>query len=253
MASGADVVLQGPAMVGLVRAVDTLSRSGLDDFVIVGGVAVAARLGQAHRATTDVDTVIDEVAHPDAIEVLLALPGATEDPTGAHRVRLDGTKVEMIGVGPLDDDSFDNLTDLQTLFVAAHSWALTTATRLTLVAGSDPSARATGPFATPAALFAMKLHAIQDRRATSRTEKRSSDALDLYSLLLKLDADGSIRAALVSAPAPLRHSVRIATQRMLIDAAARTRGWLSASDDQSGPVTADELRYLAQPVVDTLN
>ena len=252
MASGSEVVLRGPAMVGLIRAVAALAQSGLEDYVIVGGVAVAARLGQAHRGTTDVDTVIDEVAHPDAIEALLALPDAQADPTGSHRVRIGGTKVEMIGVGPVDDSTFDGLTDMQTLFVAAHTWALSTATPLTLVAGSEPTVRATGPFATPAALFAMKLHAIQDRRPTSRPEKRSSDALDLYRLLLQLDADGSVRADLAAAPGPLRRAVRAAAQRVLIDDATRTRGWLSASDDQSGPVTADELRYLAQPVVDAL-
>ena len=54
MASGSDVVLQGPALVGLVQAVAGLGQSGLDGYVIVGGVAVAARLGQAHRVTIDV-------------------------------------------------------------------------------------------------------------------------------------------------------------------------------------------------------
>ncbi len=239
-------------MVSLIRAVAALTQSGLTGFVIVGGVAVAARLGQAHRGTTDVDTVVDEMAHPDAIETLLALPDAQADPSGAHRVRIGGTKVEMIGVGPVDDSTFDGLTEMQTLFVAAHTWALATATPLTLVAGSEPTVRAKGPFATPAALFAMKLHAIQDRRPTSRPEKRSSDALDLYRLLLQLDADGSVRADLAVAPGPLRRAVRAAAQRVLIDDAARTRGWFSASHDQSGPVTADELRFLAQPVVDAL-
>jgi Nucleotidyl transferase AbiEii toxin, Type IV TA system len=217
-------------MVGLIRAVAALSQSGLDGYVIVGGVAVAARLGQAHRGTTDVDAVIDEDAHPDAIEALLAMPDAQLDPTGAHRVRVAGTKVEFIGVGPVDDRSFDGMTEMQTLFVAAHTWALGTATSLTLVAGADSTVRANGPVATPAALFSMKLHAIQDRRATSRPEKRSSDALDLYRLLLQLDADGSLRAALSTGPAPLRRAVRVAVQRVLIDDAARTRGWLSASD-----------------------
>ena len=252
MASGSDVVLQGPAMVGLIRAVAALGQSGLDGYVVVGGVAVAARLGQAHRGTTDVDAVIDEDAHPDAIEALLALSDAQPDPTGAHRVRVAGTKVELIGVGPVDDRSFDGMTDMQTLFVATHTWALDTATSLTLVAGADSTVRATGPIATPAALFAMKLHAIQDRRATSRPEKRSSDALDLYRLLLQLDAGGSLRTALSTGPAPLRRAVRSAAQKVLIDDATRTRAWLSVSDDQSGPVTADELRYLAQPVVDAL-
>ena len=97
----------------------------------------------------------------------------------------------------------------------------------------------------------MKLHAIQDRSA-SRSQKRSSDALDLYRLLLQLDADGSIHADLASAPDALRSAVRAATQWVLIDDATRTRGWLSASDDLIGRVSADELRYLAQPVVDAL-
>lgn len=252
MTSGSEVVLQGPVMAGLIRAVVALAESGLEGFVIVGGVAVAARLGQAHRGTTDVDTVIDEVAHPGAIETLLALPDARPDPTGSHRVRIGGTKVEIIGVGPVDDDALDGLTELQTLFVSADTWALETATPVTLVSRTDPSVQATSPFATPAALFAMKLHAIQDRRTTSRPEKRSSDALDLYRLLLQLDTDGSLRADLASGPLPLRSAVRAATERVLLDGAARTRGWLSASNDQAGPVTADELRHLAQPVVDAL-
>ena len=216
------------------------------------GVAVAARLGQAHRATTDVDTVIDEVAHPDAIETLLALPDAQPDPTGSHRVRISGTKVEIIGVGPVSENALEGLTEMQTLFVSAPTWALATAMPVTLVSAAGHTVRATAPFATPAALFAMKLHTIQDRRPTSRPEKRSSDAIDLYRLLLQLDTYGSLRTDLATAPSILRHAVRAATQRVLIDDAARTRGWLSASDDQAGPVTADELRYLARPVVNAL-
>jgi hypothetical protein len=101
MASGPEVVLEGRAMVGLIRAADGLGQ----------WVAVAARLGQAHRGTTHVDAVVDEVAQPDAVEALLELPTARRDPTGAHRVRVAGTKVELIGVGPVDDNSFDGLTE----------------------------------------------------------------------------------------------------------------------------------------------
>ena len=39
MASGSDVVLQGPAMVGLIRAVAGLTQTGLDHYVIVGGAS----------------------------------------------------------------------------------------------------------------------------------------------------------------------------------------------------------------------
>jgi len=253
MASGSDVWLEGPAMIGLIRAVAALGESGLEGYVIVGGVAVTARLGEAHRATTDVDTVIDEVAHPNAVEALLAHPDAKPDPTAAHGVQVGGTKVEIIGVGPVDDDSYHGMTELQTLFVASHTWALTTATPLRLVAGADPAVRVTAPFATPAALFAMKLHAIQHRRPTSRPEKRSSDALDLYRLLLRHDADSSLRTALARGPEPLRHSVRAATQIVLIEGAVQTRRWMAALGDQTDTLSPEELRFLAHSVVDALS
>jgi hypothetical protein len=37
--------------------------------------------------------------------------------------------VQIIGVGPVADDAFDGLTELQTHFVSAHTWAFSTATR----------------------------------------------------------------------------------------------------------------------------
>jgi hypothetical protein len=61
-----------------------------------------------------------------------------------------------------------------------------------------------------------------------------------------------VRAELASAPDPLRLAVRPATQRILIDNAVRAGGWLWASAEQSGQVTANELGYLPQSVVDAL-
>lgn len=136
MPSGSDlVVLSGPAMVGLVRAVASLDEAGLGRHAVIGGVAVNARLGQAHRATADVDTVVDETTPPDAVEALLALPGAQPDPTGRHRVRIHGTKVEVIGVGPIHEGDLNGIPTKDALFVASHSWALDTATPLTVIAG----------------------------------------------------------------------------------------------------------------------
>jgi hypothetical protein len=48
---------------------------------IVGGVAVAAWLGQAHRVTRDVDTVVDQDHLPAAIAVLrgrVHVPGSSQ-------------------------------------------------------------------------------------------------------------------------------------------------------------------------------
>lgn len=178
--SGSDglspVQLPGPAMHALVRAVATMSEADLGRWAVIGGVAVAARLGQAHRVTADVDTVVDQDRLPAAIAVLKALPSATADPAGGpHRLLLEGTKVEVIEVGQLpQSEDLDELTTRQRLFIASHSWALDTAAPLTVASVGQEAQQATAPFATPAALVAMKLHAIQDRSGASQ-DKRAGD------------------------------------------------------------------------------
>ncbi len=124
------VLLPGPAMHRLVRAVVQMSAADLGRWAVIGGVAVAARLGQAHRVTADVDTVVEQDRFPAAITVLQALPCASADPAGGpHRLLLQGTKVEVLEVGPMPSpEDLYELTDRQRLFVASHSWALETAT-----------------------------------------------------------------------------------------------------------------------------
>lgn len=104
------------------------------------------------RATNDVDAVVDETSPPDAVEALLGRADAEPDSTADHRVWVGGTKVESIGVGPVEQGSLEAMTERQTLFVAAHTWAVETATVMTIVAAADPDVRAAGPFGTPAAL-----------------------------------------------------------------------------------------------------
>src|SRR6185437_2690456 len=242
------IALFGPAMVPLVRAISAVVESDLGAYAIVGGIAVTARVGHAHRATSDVDAVVDETTPPDAVEALLSRHAVKPDPTAPHRVYVEGTKVEFLGVGPLDEADLVDVPDDDALFVAAHTWALETATPLTVVAATDDKVMATAPFATPGDLFAMKLHAIQTRSAVGAA-KRSGDAWDLYRLLLDLDAGGLVRAQLTAAPSRLRHLVAEATDHVLGSGANRTVGWLRAGDDQMASVTAEELRYLADPLI----
>ena len=244
MQSGAEYVeLHGEAMVRLVRAVGALAEAKIGRYAIGGGVAVTSRLGQAHRATADVDTVVDATTPPDAIQALLALPGATQDPTASHRVLVDGTKVEILSVGPVEDDDLDGIPDNDALFVAAHTWALDTAEPLTLTAHQ---VHATAPVARPAALVAMKLHAIEDRRASRGQDKRAGDAWDIYRLLLDRNTHGDITRDIDGASPTLRRLVAGAADRILARNAARTRSWLAAGDATMASVTADELRYVGQ-------
>ena len=57
--------------------------------------------------------------------------------------------------------------------------------------------RVTAPFATPAALVAMKLHAIETRHGVGQ-DKRAGDAWDLYRILVDLDADATVSNALAT-------------------------------------------------------
>lgn len=230
--------LPGDAMAPLVRTLAKVAAANLGSFAVIGGVAVTARLGRAHRATADIDTVVDDDRPPPALEVLRHLDGAVLDDARAHRVYVDGTKVEVIATNAITESDLVGLDDRQTLFVASHRWALETATPLTLA--GDGGVRATIPVARPSALVAMKLHAIQDRRAGGGLDKRAGDAWDLYRMLSDLDT--SVLASELSDALPsLRRVVVAAAQEILVDRAGRTTGWLRGGDAAMASVTAEEL------------
>lgn len=154
------VHLPGDAMAPLVRTLAKVAEANLGSFAVIGGVAVTARLGRAHRATADIDTVVDDDRPPPALEVLRHIDGAVPDDTRTHRMYVNGTKVEVIGTNAITESDLDGLDHRQALFVASHRWALETATPLGL--SGDGGVLATVPVARPSALVAMKLHAIQD-------------------------------------------------------------------------------------------
>lgn len=253
MPSGASpIVLSGSAMPSLVRAIGAFERAFIDRYAVVGGIAVATRLGEAHRATIDVDAVVDDSPlAPSAVQALLALPDAEADPGVRTRVLVGGTKLELLEVGQVEPQALEGLPDNDALFISSHAWALQTASRLTIIAAGDRSASVTAWVATAPALISMKLHAIEDRRGYS-TLKRASDAWDLYRLLVDLDRDGWLSSALAAAPDPLPQLVRRAAERVLVTGAARTRSWLVQGDAVMASVQADDLRLVAEPLVATL-
>ena len=164
---------------------------------------------------------------------------------------IDGIKVEIQGTEPPGPGDLDGLTDKQLLYVGAHRYALDTATPVTLVAQTD-QAQATVPMATPGALFAMQLHAIQDRRPVAGLDKRAGDAWDLYRILLDLDRAGAVRDELAAIPDPLRRVIADAAELILIERATATTRWLKAGDEQMSAVTAAGLRALGEPVTTAL-
>jgi hypothetical protein len=236
-------------MLPLIRTAARLAITDLGAFAVVGGVAVAARLGRAHRATVDIDTVVDDDTLPSALDVLRNLDGASAGDGPAYRVYLDGTRVEVIGTSAVTEPDLDGLDDRQVLFVAGHRWALETATPVTLT--GDGGIRATVPMARASALVAMKLGAIQDRRATGGLDKRGSDAWDMYRLLTDLDI-GVIAAEVRSTVAPLRRALAAAATEILVEHAARTIGWLRSGDAEMASLRADDLIAVGTDLVGRL-
>ena len=213
------VTLVGNEASRLIVALERLAAPDAPPFTLVGGLAVLARLARPYRVTTDLDAVTLGPERDDFLEVIMG-PGVRPG-TGAgeeNRLYIDDVKVDIIATGVIDLEGFDLLPEKQALFALAHHWAMTTSTLLSIA--DDTGAMATCLVATPAALVAMKLHALQDRRA-ERPEKIVSDSRDLYFLLESFDRDGSIGGAIAAALDPLSSLVLKAAQRELVDGAVR--------------------------------
>jgi hypothetical protein len=152
-----DFRLANSGMAQLVTSLAALAEVvPMDEFAVIGGLAVLARLQGAHRVTYDLDTVATQ--HGDeltAVETVISTDGVNG--------LLLGTKIDCIAVGdvPATDISPDLLPEGEAdrIFVLAHRWALDTAEELTLVAEEDGAmvAEARCRIATPASLVAMKL------------------------------------------------------------------------------------------------
>ncbi|MGH9090439.1 MAG: hypothetical protein ACRDZR_03510 [Acidimicrobiales bacterium] len=149
----------------------------LPDFALIGGIAVMVRLGQAHRATNDVDTVSDD--QPGLLDVLV-----TE---GFERigdsVMLDSDlKVDVIDVSEGDADYLPYLT---------HRLAFDTRTPIELVVRphQGPSISAYVDVARPAALVAVKLGISEGVGRQRDPRKVGSDAFDVVRLMQRLGPD----------------------------------------------------------------
>jgi hypothetical protein len=196
-----------------------------------------------HRATGDVDAVVDEVvglAADSGAQLLVGAGIAEPDPGDrAHRVFVDGTKLEIIDTQALPADVAELGALLPRLFVLGHRWALESAESLrVVVAASDVDAAL--PVATPAALVATKLHAFCDRQ---QDEKRASDAYDIYRLLETRDREGEVTDATNNSPRGLAEVVREVMAERFIEGAARVVRYLKAYGDPGWPpIDSDDLR-----------
>ncbi|MHB8670890.1 MAG: hypothetical protein ACYDAD_10095 [Acidimicrobiales bacterium] len=165
---------------------------------------------------------------------------ATRKPAGQGVILEDGTNVDVIATGAWDADDLPD-DPVQRMFVLSHWWAVQTArpTRLLVTSGAATVAQATARVAVPPALVAAKLQAMRTRRGDTAA-KVTSDVYDTYRLLSAYDSDGSVAAALASAPADLGSWCGTALGETLVDDASRWAGRINASF-ATAAITAEDL------------
>lgn len=194
---------------------------------LVGGVAVICRLAEAHRATLDADTVVEAAGreHGQVIRVLRARPGFDE-PQGdaADAVRFGDVTVEVITAERPSAEEIADVDDPKSrLFVAAHRWALDSASVTTVACGLGGRERRFDlRLATVPALVVTKTHALVGRRA-GKEDKLGSDLLDLVLLLERFDHDATVSAELSAAPYGLVALARQLLSAFLADEQELTR------------------------------
>ena len=251
---GPIVVLRSSAgdhLVRYTRALQQLSEISIGRHAVIGGFAVMVRLATAHRVTEDLDAVTwTEDGTPEAPIALLLEHGATRSRNG---VDLGGVHIDLIAVSDYVPTQLPDDVD-DAMFVITHSYSLASATWLTIEAratSDNLASRATARVATPAALVAMKLRAMQQRRANA-LNKRASDAYDVYRLLAAHDRDGSIARELATAPDGVGAWCVTRARDVFDTNAGQTRRWLATGSPDMAAVSVDDLRTVGTIFADAL-
>lgn len=216
--------------------------------VLVGGIAVMARVGAAERATGDLDTAIDTSV--EAIPTVALLKNAkiavSSGPQSPQRVVVDGVPVDVIDTAPVLDD-LDHFDGADRLFLGGHRYAVETAEMVRLRAGA---VMCDAYLATGSALIATKLHPVLYRRADAQ-HKAPSDVFDLYRLL---DAvDWTAAAAQLTEVDALARAVMEGLQQALVENALRAARHLAVSGSPTmAPITADMLAAVGAGFAETI-
>ncbi len=237
----------------LAHTAERLTDPAMPPCALVGGMAVMARINSSHRATTDIDSVTSGTTL--VFDTLVSL-GAVK--RGESAV-LDGVTIDVIEVDSYEEADLPD-DPLERAFVVSHAWALTSAApvEITVVRGrSRKIISVVLPVATPAALVAMKLQSVPQRRG-GREHKRAGDCYDIYRLIVEhgtrssVHGPGGIARALASAPANLGEFCLGQLRELFVDEPERTRRWLRQGSAEMDAVRVDDLHSVGQQIADTL-
>lgn len=173
------------ASLRLVAALANLTANQPHDFVLIGGLAVAARLHTFHRATQDLDALVTD--EHDRFQAL-TLEGVTGAVLEHGKLTVNGVTVDIIEIDATT--AFTAIAELperiDQLFTAGHLFAHNDAVSLELRSGTRV---ATVKVASARSLLITKLHAYLNPQRDDR--KHPSDAIDILELGRQLVASDS--------------------------------------------------------------
>ncbi|MGQ0826657.1 MAG: hypothetical protein ACT4OX_16790 [Actinomycetota bacterium] len=227
------------------RAVARLAQFGpeLPPFAIIGGLAVITRLGRAHRATNDVDTVSD-----DQVGLVDGLVSAGFDRQRDSVLLEPDLKLDVIDVSEGDPDYVPYLT---------HRFAFDTRTQVDVIvrpSSGGPTVAACVSIARASALVAIKL-AISEGVGRQRDPRKvGSDAFDVARLLQRLGPDALADELSGLAEPGFIDRVSLLATRHLVDEADRTTAAIVRSAVQGVEVIpAAQLEFLGRAFVERLS
>ena len=224
-----------------------LTTSGLPPVVLIGGLAVTARLSEAgvgHRATIDIDLVTTyREPGSEASDLIADAHHSQRDPLVVR-----GVKVDIIPTSPVTERDLEGLDDGSRLFVAGHRWAFETGEHVRLA--TTESDHLDVRIATVAGLVTAKSHAVGHPNARRRATKHGSDLLDLYRLVDLHDADGSLAEDIRGGPAHLNRIVADVVDREICTNPARAA--TSMSPASPTPIDAVQVSDTMESFVDGL-
>lgn len=241
--SGSPVVLVGDAMAAVIEGVAEVRDLIGQPPVIVGGLAVLARLSTPYRATVDLDVVDRLLGTTPQLEVLRSAAGAEAVepaavllPTRHGSVKVDVLEVRQAEIDVPSDDPGNRL------HAASHAWAYDTATDLTIeaITRSGDRTTATTPVAEPGPLVAMKLQAVMNRTVA----KQGTDLLDIVRLTFDEATRQSAMAQLGGVVDAVASDIALHVDLWFVRRRAQALRWIR--DVGGADVSADDLELVAE-------
>ena len=241
--SGSRVRFVGDGMAAVVQGIVEVDGLIGQPPVVVGGLAVLARLSQPYRVTVDLDVVDRLRGAVPQLEVLRAAhgaeavePAAVLLPTRHGTVKVDVLEVRQVELDRPSDDPGDRL------HASAHAWAHDSATDLTIEVMTRTGERveAIAPVAEPGPLIAMKLQAIMNRAVS----KQGTDLLDIVRLTFDADTRTAALSQIATIDPAVARDIETHIDLWLVRQRQRSLQWIRAAG--GADITLDDIDLAAE-------